>query len=393
MVCPGNTGIQRQNMSRQTESSLFIVSPFSGLAEFYQQLLSGITSYEGLGTRVLGLIKTAYAFRQAKQVRELSKILINIPLREYQLIGRYYLIWCQFRESKCNDTILERIIEQTETYKSKALITRAAFGVYKGQPETALRFYTESLKARHTVSDYIAASRGIALAKSMEGFHASALRELERLLPLLRYAEPLMYFDVLNSYAVELIENSRISEAHNAALVAASSPFGSFYPEWRETLSVVRSRRKNRSTVSFSVTQEREYIPTELEPASNVIQVDAGGAHERLVPENRMRARRVKIVIDFMNANLQRRLSLNELAKLANLSASHLSRLFRTETKLSPWEYLIGLRMERARELLTTSLLSIKEVMAAVGYDARVTSHAISEEPLACHLPSTEEAS
>ncbi|MEK6406687.1 MAG: helix-turn-helix domain-containing protein [Acidobacteriota bacterium] len=358
-------------MSRQTESSRFIVSPFSELAEFYQQLLSGITSYEGLGTRVIGLIKTAYAFRQAKQVRELSNILINIPLREYQLIGRYYLIWCQFRESKCNDTILERIIEQTETYKSKALITRAAFGVYKGQPETALRFYTESLKARHTVSDYIAASRGIALAKSMEGFHASSLRELERLLPLLKYAEPLMYFDVLNSYAVELIENGRIPEAHNAALVAASSPFGSFYPEWRETLSVVRSRRKNRSTVSFSVTQERECIPTELEPASNVIQVDAGVAHERLVPEDRMRTRRIKIVIDFMNTNLQRRLSLNELAKLANLSTSHLSRLFRTETKLSPWEYLIWLRMERARELVATSLLSIKEVMAAVGYDSK----------------------
>jgi AraC-like DNA-binding protein len=371
MVCPGNTVIQRQNMSRQTESSLFIVAPFSGLSEFYQQLLSGITSYEGLGTRVLGLIKTAYAFRQAKQVRELSNILINIPLREYQLIGRYYLIWCQFRESKCNDTILERIIEQTETYKSKALITRAAFGVYKGQPETALRFYTESLKARHTVSDYIAASRGIALAKSMEGFHASALRELERLLPLLRHAEPLIYFDVLNSYAVELIETNRISEAHNAALVAASSPFGLSYPEWRETLSVVRSRRKNRSTVSFSLAQEQECIPTELEPSRNVIQVDAGVARERLVPEDRMRTRRVKVVIDFMNANLQRRLSSSELADAARLSADHLSRLFKIETKLTLWDYLIRLRMEKARELLETSLLSIKEVMAAVGYDSK----------------------
>jgi AraC-like DNA-binding protein len=205
----------------------------------------------------------------------------------------------------------------------------------------------------------------------MEGFHASALRELERLLPLLRHAEPLMYFDVLNSYAVELIENSRTSEAQNAALVAASSPFGPFYPEWRETLSVVRSRRKNRSIVSFSLTQQRECKPTELEPASNVIQVDAGVARERLVPEDRMRTRRIKIVIDFMNTNLQRRLSLNELAKLANLSASHLSRLFRTETKLSPWEYLIWLRMERARKLIATSLLSIKEVMAAVGYDSK----------------------
>ncbi len=340
-------------MSKQTESSLFIVSPFSGLAEFYQQLLSGITSYEGLGTRVLGLIKTAYAFRQTKRVRELSNLLINIPLKEYQVIGRYYLIWCQFRESKCNDIVLEKIIEQTETYKSRALITRAAFGVYKGQSDTALRFYTESLKARPTASEYIAASRGIALAKSMEGFHASALSDLERLLPLLRYAGPLMYYDVLNSYAVELVENSRISEAHNAALVAASSPFGPFYPEWRETLSAVRSRRKNRSTVSSSLPQDQEFIPTEPETINNAI----------LSPDPR-----VEVVIDFMNANLERKVPLRELANVANLSPSRLSHLFKTQTEMSPGEYLIRLRMGKARQLLATSLLSIKQVMAKAGY-------------------------
>lgn len=84
-----------------------------------------------------------------------------------------------------------------------------------------------------------------------------------------------------------------------------------------------------------------------------------------------MRTRRVKIVIDFMNANFQRRLSSDELAEVARLSADYLSRLFKIETKLTVWEYLIRLRMEKARELLETSLLSIKEVMAAVGYDSK----------------------
>jgi transcriptional regulator GlxA family with amidase domain len=37
----------------------------------------------------------------------------------------------------------------------------------------------------------------------------------------------------------------------------------------------------------------------------------------------------------------------------------------------SPGEYLIRLRMEKARHLLTTGFLSIKEVMATAGYDIK----------------------
>jgi two-component system response regulator YesN len=103
-----------------------------------------------------------------------------------------------------------------------------------------------------------------------------------------------------------------------------------------------------------------------------VTQGDAGEVvRERLVSADRLRTRRVKIVIDFMNANFQRRLSSDELGEVARLSADYLSRLFKFETGLTLWEYLIRLRMEKARELLETSLLSIKEVMAAVGYDSK----------------------
>jgi len=359
-------------MSKQTESNLFIGSSIEKGAEFYQRLVSGITSYQELGTRVLRRIKTAYAFRQIEQVRELARILINNPIREFQLIGQYYLVWCKCREAEYQNESLERIIEQTETYKSKGLVSRGTFELYESRPETALYFYTEALRATLTVSDYIAAARGIAAAKSMEGFHASALRDLEHLIPLVPHGEPLTYYEVINSYAVELNESNRLSEAYQASLIAASSRFGPYYPEWQETLSDVRSKRKQRSTVSIAPSQEREYTRTELEPASNVIQVDAGKVvRERLVSADRLRTRRVKIVIDFMNANFQRRLSSDELGEVARLSADYLSRLFKIETGLTLWEYLIRLRMEKARELLETSLLSIKEVMAAVGYDSK----------------------
>ena len=80
---------------------------------------------------------------------------------------------------------------------------------------------------------------------------------------------------------------------------------------------------------------------------------------------------RVLIVIDFIKANLHRKISLTDLAREVNLSAAHVSRLFSIETGIPPSEYLIRLRMEKARHLLLTSLLSVKEIMAMTGYGNR----------------------
>ncbi|MFY9554043.1 MAG: helix-turn-helix domain-containing protein [Blastocatellia bacterium] len=91
--------------------------------------------------------------------------------------------------------------------------------------------------------------------------------------------------------------------------------------------------------------------------------------HPYVVPALKVRNLRVRVAIDFMNANFHRRISLAELADVAHLSPSHLSHLFKTHTGVSPGEYLRRLRMEKARHLLATSLLSIKEIMAMAGYN------------------------
>src|SRR5713101_2720940 len=75
--------------------------------------------------------------------------------------------------------------------------------------------------------------------------------------------------------------------------------------------------------------------------------------HPPAVTEEALRDPRVQIAIDFMKANLHRRIALTELAEVANLSPSHLSRLFKIQTRLSPGEYLRRLRMEKARHLVT----------------------------------------
>ena len=76
---------------------------------------------------------------------------------------------------------------------------------------------------------------------------------------------------------------------------------------------------------------------------------------------------RVSKVVALMREHLHRGWPTSKLAQCVNISPSRLHQLFKDETGLPPARYLRLLRMERAKKLLETSYLSVKEVMAHVG--------------------------
>src|ERR1051325_4164077 len=121
-ACPAKVGKDRHIMSRNTDKSFFILSPLvNEYAGLYQQLFRGISTYKELGNHIIKQIKLAHAFRQIEQVRELSTLLLSIPIKECQLTAQYYLVWSECRESAFQLEALERIVEQSQTYKSQAL--------------------------------------------------------------------------------------------------------------------------------------------------------------------------------------------------------------------------------------------------------------------------------
>jgi hypothetical protein len=263
-------------MSRDTDKSLFISSPLANkYAGLYQQLLSGFVSYKELGNRIIKTIKAAHAFRQVEHVRELSRVLINFPIKEYQLIGKYYLVWCQCRESKLNVGVLERIVDQSLTYKSKAFLSLAGFAELRGDFELELSFLNESLKAKPGISDYIQAIRATAIVKAIEGFHASSLKDMENLLPFIRHAEPLVYYDFLNSYAVELGEAGHRLEARNVIKHVLASPFAHAYPEWQET-----AKELSGVTRSHVLVPSIKHEHIEIEAPAKVLSIQAHQASE-----------------------------------------------------------------------------------------------------------------
>lgn len=112
-------------------------------------------------------------------------------------------------------------------------------------------------------------------------------------------------------------------------------------------------------------------IPKKPIEGANYASDEQKHSEASVVAGSTVRNPRIQTAIHFMNSNLERPISLAEMASVARLSPSHLSHLFKTQTGLSPGEYLRRLRMEKASHLLATTLLSIKEIMAMVGYNDR----------------------
>ena len=68
-----------------------------------------------------------------------------------------------------------------------------------------------------------------------------------------------------------------------------------------------------------------------------------------------------------MRADVRGELSLAELAHSVNLSVWRLSHIFKSDVGMPPIRYLRLLRMERAKNLLESSFLSVKEIAFQVG--------------------------
>ncbi|MBA3699269.1 MAG: helix-turn-helix transcriptional regulator [Planctomycetes bacterium] len=61
-------------------------------------------------------------------------------------------------------------------------------------------------------------------------------------------------------------------------------------------------------------------------------------------------------------------LALDDLARVSGLSINHLTRCFRDEFGQTPIQYVMHLRLERARDLLRQSALSIKQIAHLAGF-------------------------
>jgi AraC family transcriptional regulator len=78
-------------------------------------------------------------------------------------------------------------------------------------------------------------------------------------------------------------------------------------------------------------------------------------------------AHQLALIENYINAHLDQPIALAELADLAGVSTWHFIRRFRASYGLSPRDFIIERRLARAKQLLSTSGMSITKVALEVG--------------------------
>lgn len=74
---------------------------------------------------------------------------------------------------------------------------------------------------------------------------------------------------------------------------------------------------------------------------------------------------------EYITKNFNREIGLNEISEKFFINPYYFSQLFKKKTGETYQNYLIGLRVERAKKLLTETDLKIYEVCEKVGYSGR----------------------
>ena len=86
-------------------------------------------------------------------------------------------------------------------------------------------------------------------------------------------------------------------------------------------------------------------------------------------PEDGDSKKLIKDIKLYIQNNISNQISLNSISEYFHLNLFYVSHLFKKETNMNFIDYVTGLRIEKAKELLTNQQLKIYEIALSVGYE------------------------
>lgn len=80
--------------------------------------------------------------------------------------------------------------------------------------------------------------------------------------------------------------------------------------------------------------------------------------------------KRVALAKEWMEANYSSGCTLEDIAVVANMNSQHFLRMFRQIFQITPHQYLVNIKLEKAKQLLHTTTLPVLEICNAIGFES-----------------------
>jgi AraC-like DNA-binding protein len=126
-----------------------------------------------------------------------------------------------------------------------------------------------------------------------------------------------------------------------------------------------------RHAVQRGAVSSRKFYSTNIN-AHTRPRLDSNNTLLKLAPVRRTKrglpAGKTRRVREFVEAHLSENINLASLATVAGLSVHHFAREFKHSVGITPHQYLIQRRLERAKQMLAQTNLSLSEIAYAAGF-------------------------
>ena len=108
--------------------------------------------------------------------------------------------------------------------------------------------------------------------------------------------------------------------------------------------------------------------PRALLLVNELLHLIVSDAYDQTMPESTVQKTPIDEICSYMKSHFAEDIQLTDLAAIAHLNKNYLVRQFRKTYGISPIAYLIKIRMDYSKKLLTESNLPVKQVASECGY-------------------------
>lgn len=102
--------------------------------------------------------------------------------------------------------------------------------------------------------------------------------------------------------------------------------------------------------------------------ALHLLEINKNSPQKQLYDSRKLSEQQLGRAIEYMNVHFDQDITLEELANLVNVSQTHLIRMFKQTTGLSPYQYFLHLRIDKAKALIKSQEYTVGEIAGILGF-------------------------